>query len=60
LTGIVGGVFLVVAFSLWLLRPGHNRLVLGFLVIAMFCAILHAYAFENTPDAASSPVSRRT
>jgi predicted RND superfamily exporter protein len=47
LTSIVGGICLVVALVLWLVRPEHYRLVLAFLVVAMFAAILHSYTFEN-------------
>lgn len=47
ITGIVGTLTLLVALFVWLARPGHYRLVLAFLTIAMFCAILHSYMFEN-------------
>lgn len=47
LTGIVSAVFVVMALVVWAGRHGHYRLVLAFLVIAMFAAILHSYTFEN-------------
>jgi len=47
LTGIVGAICLFAALSVWLWRPGHWRLVLAFLTIAMFAAILHSYTFED-------------
>ena len=47
ITGAVGGLCLLLALSVWLARPGHYRLVLAFLTIAMFAAILHSYTFEN-------------
>ena len=47
ITGAIGGLCLLLALSVWLARPGHYRLVLAFLTIAMFAAILHSYTFEN-------------
>jgi cytochrome bd-type quinol oxidase subunit 1 len=47
MTFLVGGICLMAAFAVWLLRPGHYRLVLAFLIVAMFMAILHSYTFEN-------------
>lgn len=47
LTGIVSAVFVILALLVWAGRHGHYRLVLAFLVIAMFAAILHSYTFEN-------------
>jgi hypothetical protein len=47
ITSIVGGICLVLALSLWLLRPEHYRTVLALLVVAMFAAILHSYTFED-------------
>ena len=47
ISGIVGGICLAMALTLWLLRPEHYRTVLGLLTIAMFAAVLHTYTFEN-------------
>jgi hypothetical protein len=47
ITGLVGGFFLILALAIWAGRQGHYRLVLAFLTIAMLCAILHSYTFEN-------------
>ena len=47
ITGIVGVICVLLALSVWATRHGHYRLVLAFLVVAMFCAILHSYTFEN-------------
>jgi uncharacterized membrane protein len=48
LTGIVSAIFVILALLVWAGRQGHHyRLVLAFLVIAMFAAILHSYTFEN-------------
>jgi phage shock protein PspC (stress-responsive transcriptional regulator) len=47
ITGVVGGICLALGLAVWFVRPGHYRLVLAFLVVAMFAAILHSYTFEN-------------
>ncbi|MBV9282225.1 MAG: hypothetical protein JOZ41_19255 [Chloroflexi bacterium] len=47
ITSAIGGVCLIIALTLWLLRPDHYRPVLALLTIAMFAAILHSYTFEN-------------
>lgn len=47
ITGIVGGVFLVLALVVWAARPYHYRPVLALMTIAMLAAILHSYAFED-------------
>jgi hypothetical protein len=47
LTGIFGSIMLVVALLEWFVRHGHLRLVLALLTVAMFCAILHSYVFED-------------
>jgi hypothetical protein len=47
LTGIVGGVILLIALVEWFTRHGHYRLLLALLTVAMFCAILHSYVFED-------------
>ena len=47
ITAVVGVACLVIALTVWATRHGHYRLVLAFLVVAMFCAILHSYTFEN-------------
>jgi len=47
ITFIIGGAFLIMALVTWALRPGHYRILLAMLVIAMFCAILHSYTFET-------------
>jgi len=47
ITGAVGGLCLLLGLSIWLARPGHYRLVLAFLTVAMFASILHSYTFEN-------------
>jgi uncharacterized membrane protein len=47
LTGIVGAIMLVIALLEWFVRHGHLRLVLALLTVAMFCAILHSYVFED-------------
>lgn len=47
ITGIVGGLCLLIALSYWFARPGHFRPVLILLTVAMFAAILHSYVFEN-------------
>ncbi|HEY8686510.1 MAG TPA: hypothetical protein VIO57_12960 [Chloroflexota bacterium] len=47
ITGIGGGLCLLVALSYWYLRPGHYRPVLILLTVAMFASILHSYVFEN-------------
>ncbi|HZS94355.1 MAG TPA: hypothetical protein VFA78_06140 [Chloroflexota bacterium] len=46
-TGVLGLISLVIALTIWFVRTNHYRLVLVFLVIAMFAAILHSYTFEN-------------
>ncbi len=46
-TGIISALFVLIALALWASRHGHYRLVLAFLVVAMFAAILHSYTFEN-------------
>jgi hypothetical protein len=48
LTGIVGLIILVIALLEWLFRHGHFRLILALFTVAMFCAILHSYVFEET------------
>jgi hypothetical protein len=47
ITGAIGAVFLALGLLIWASRPGHYRLVLAFLVIAMLAAILRSYTFEN-------------
>jgi hypothetical protein len=47
LTGAISAIFVLIALALWASRHGHYRLVLAFLVVAMFAAILHTYTFEN-------------
>jgi heme A synthase len=47
LTGVVGAVFLLLALVAWLARHGHYRLVLAFLIVALFASILHSYTFED-------------
>jgi uncharacterized membrane protein len=47
LTGIVGAIMLVIALLEWFARHGHYRLVLALFIVAMFCAILHSYVFED-------------
>jgi len=47
ITGIFGCVMLLVALLEWFVRHGHLRLVLALLIVAMFCAILHSYVFED-------------
>jgi uncharacterized membrane protein len=47
LTGIVGGIMLLIALVEWFTRHGHYRLLLALLTVAMFCAILHSYVFED-------------
>jgi hypothetical protein len=47
ITGIGGGICLLIALSYWFARPGHYRPVLILLTVAMFAAILHSYVFEN-------------
>jgi len=47
ITGILGCVMLLVALLEWFVRHGHLRLVLALLIVAMFCAILHSYVFED-------------
>lgn len=49
-TAIVGSLILVAALINWAARPGHYRITLALLVIAMFCAILHSYTLENGDD----------
>ena len=46
-TAIVGMLVLLAALVNWAARPGHYRITLALLVVAMFCAILHSYTFEN-------------
>jgi hypothetical protein len=48
ITGIVGGIILLVALFEWFFRHGHFRLILALFTVAMFCAILHSYVFEET------------
>jgi hypothetical protein len=47
ISGVVGVFFLALALVVWAGRQGHYRLVLAFLVVAMFAAIMHSYTFEN-------------
>ncbi len=47
ITGAASAIFVILALLVWAGRHGHYRLVLAFLVIAMFAAILHSYTFEN-------------
>ena len=47
MTGIIGAVFLLLALMAWLARHGHYRLVLAFLIVALFASILHSYTFED-------------
>jgi hypothetical protein len=47
ITGIVGICLLVTALFAWVLRPGHYRLVLLILILAMFLAILHNYSIDG-------------
>ena len=47
ITGIGGGLCLLIALSYWFARPGHYRPVLILLTVAMFASILHSYVFEN-------------
>jgi hypothetical protein len=47
ITSLIGLACLVFALLEWALRPGHYRLVLALLTVAMFAAILHSYTFEN-------------
>lgn len=47
LTGAVGAIFLLLALAAWLFRPGHYRLVLALLIVALFASIIHSYTFEN-------------
>lgn len=47
ITGIGGGMCLLIALSYWFARPGHYRPVLILLTVAMFASILHSYVFEN-------------
>ncbi len=47
LTGVVGAIFLLLALVAWLARHGHYRLVLAFLIVALFASILHSYTFED-------------
>ncbi|MDQ2740732.1 MAG: hypothetical protein M3Z66_00260 [Chloroflexota bacterium] len=46
-TAIVGAICLFGALFIWAARPGHYRLVLALLIVAMFAAILHSYVFED-------------
>jgi hypothetical protein len=46
-TGLIGVVFLALALVAWFTRHGHYRLVLAFLIVALFASILHSYTFEN-------------
>jgi 4-hydroxybenzoate polyprenyltransferase len=48
LTGIVGLIILVIALLEWFFRHGHFRMILALFTVAMFCAILHSYVFEET------------
>jgi hypothetical protein len=52
ITGILGAAFLIIALTFWTFRPGHLRLVLAFLVLAMFAAVLHSYTFDSDNDPA--------
>jgi hypothetical protein len=47
ITGLVGAVFLLLALITWIARHGHYRLVLAFLVVALFASVLHSYTFED-------------
>lgn len=47
ITGAVGVLFLILALIFWQARPGHYRLVLACLIVALFASILHAYTFDN-------------
>lgn len=47
MTSIIGLLCLAAALAVWAGRPGHFRLVLALLTVAMFAAILHSYTFEN-------------
>jgi hypothetical protein len=47
ITGVGGGICLLIALSYWFARPGHYRAVLILLTVAMFASILHSYVFEN-------------
>ena len=47
ITFVVGAICLLLAMGAWLFRPGHYRLVLAFLIVALFASILHSYTFEN-------------
>jgi hypothetical protein len=47
ITGVGGGICLLIALSYWFARPGHYRPVLILLTVAMFASILHSYVFEN-------------
>jgi hypothetical protein len=38
---------LLLALVAWLARHGHYRLVLAFLIVALFASILHSYTFED-------------
>jgi hypothetical protein len=47
ITGAIGAIFVPPALIIWAARPGHYRLVLAFLIVAMLAAIIHSYTFEN-------------
>lgn len=47
ITGAAGAICLLVALGVWAGRPGHYRLVLALLTVAMFAAIIHSYTFED-------------
>jgi uncharacterized membrane protein YtjA (UPF0391 family) len=47
ITFVVGAVFLILALLAWLFRQHHYRLVLAFLIVALFASILHSYVVEN-------------
>lgn len=47
ITFIVGAIFLGLALLAWLFRQHHYRLVLAFLIVALFASILHSYVVEN-------------
>lgn len=47
LTAVLGIALLIAALFAWILRPGHYRLVLLILVLAMFLSILHNYSLED-------------
>lgn len=46
-TGVIGVIFLTLALVAWFTRHGHYRLVLAFLIVALFASILHSYTFES-------------